>query len=535
MPTELELDLTKKAAPHVRGEELQENRKHAEIAIPATTDNTTAEDYKIFNPYALGVPGAVFITSSKRGAEAIMAVGGQAAALGGPANYKEFMEAVNEHKRDRPLLLALDNDVSGSRTTSDLIGLFYEDQIPYMTHDPYGGYANAVEALDADRAAFEAAIREGEAIIERAEQAKREAELKQYQTGTAGAHLDKFIKYIESMAPVIPTGFSQLDEAIGGGLRADLYVVGASPGAGKTTFLVQIADHLAREGQDVLFFSLEMSRYELMAKSISRYTYAHAERPALRKTAVNVLDYARLMEKYNPHKDRIRETEELLAAAYEDYRRWGGRLWIVQGNGDIATDSRPADPANDQKAHRGIRDIIEEHIQITGNIPVVILDYLQIIQSHNRYWTAKENMDYISSELKRITRDCKAPIIAITSYNRGGYETGGMAAVKESGGVEYAVSVLLGLNHLERKLEPWYDEKKKKVHYQGTKKDGDPHTDPRKIELEIYKNRHGKIGNSIKYKYYAAFNYFEELKPGEDYPDERAIQDLISDHERSYV
>ena len=73
--------------------------------------------------------------------------------------------------------------------------------------------------------------------------------------------------------PVISTGFEILDDKLDGGLYPGLYVIGAISSLGKTTLVLQIADQIAKAGQDVLFFSLEMARNELMAKSISRQTY----------------------------------------------------------------------------------------------------------------------------------------------------------------------------------------------------------------------------------------------------------------------
>ena len=45
--------------------------------------------------------------------------------------------------------------------------------------------------------------------------------------------------------------------------------------AGKTTYVLQMADYLASQGNDVLYFSLEMSRAQLFAKSVSRLTYMY--------------------------------------------------------------------------------------------------------------------------------------------------------------------------------------------------------------------------------------------------------------------
>ena len=67
------------------------------------------------------------------------------------------------------------------------------------------------------------------------------------------------------------TGFEKLDEKAGG-LYAGLYVLAALSSLGKTTFALQIADQLAEQGADVLFFSLEQSTLEMVTKSIARQT-----------------------------------------------------------------------------------------------------------------------------------------------------------------------------------------------------------------------------------------------------------------------
>ena len=67
------------------------------------------------------------------------------------------------------------------------------------------------------------------------------------------------------------TGFTELDRKLDGGfLGGNLIVLGAISSLGKTTFALQIADQIAAQKKDVLIFSLEMSKNELNAKSISR-------------------------------------------------------------------------------------------------------------------------------------------------------------------------------------------------------------------------------------------------------------------------
>ena len=88
---------------------------------------------------------------------------------------------------------------------------------------------------------------------------------------------DKVKSLIDGIAdsintPYIPTGFKNFDSILDGGLYEGVYILGAIPSLGKTTLALQIADQIAEAGEDVLIFSLEMARRELMAKSISRLT-----------------------------------------------------------------------------------------------------------------------------------------------------------------------------------------------------------------------------------------------------------------------
>ena len=66
------------------------------------------------------------------------------------------------------------------------------------------------------------------------------------------------------------TGFSQLDNLLGGGLvKGGLYILGARPGMGKTTVALNIAENVVNRGAKVLFISLEMSSHQIMCKRVS--------------------------------------------------------------------------------------------------------------------------------------------------------------------------------------------------------------------------------------------------------------------------
>ena len=79
---------------------------------------------------------------------------------------------------------------------------------------------------------------------------------------------------MQTLRPVrsfaVRTGFDTLDKMLDGGVKDGITVLGAMPGLGKTTFVLQLAYNVAAKGTPVLFFSLEMTAFTLIAKSITR-------------------------------------------------------------------------------------------------------------------------------------------------------------------------------------------------------------------------------------------------------------------------
>ena len=317
------------------------------------------------------------------------------------------------------------------------------------------------------------------------------------QTTSAGAYLDKFFEDVKTKTPAIQTGFSKLDAELGGGIYEGLYIVGAVSSLGKTTFCLQLADQLAFIGHDVIIFSLEMARYELIAKSLSRLTMQLCDGKAKNaKTARALTDPARVAEF-----DFVEQA--LVEAAKKEYREYASRLWINEGMGTIGTEQ--------------IREFIKKHIEIKKNVPIVFIDYLQILTSPDPRMTDKQATDRNVFELKRISREFKCPIVAVSSFNRDNYTAAlNMAAFKESGAIEYSSDVLIGLQPkgmIER------DGDKSKAENSKTL-DACKTAPERSIELKILKNRHGKTNGTIDYRYAPMFNYFEEV----DMPDRSNIR-----------
>lgn len=292
----------------------------------------------------------------------------------------------------------------------------------------------------------------------------------------------------------IPTGFETLDNVLDGGLFAGLYFIGAISSLGKTTFALQIADQIAKRGTDVLIFSLEMSRHEVMAKSISRLTYEVSQDDKLGKTTRGILDgkrYTGYTDIYGNQKAPYNSKEkETIKDALTEYAKIGEHLYINEGLGDIGS--------ND------INRIITQHIKITGNKPVVVIDYLQILQPKDPRASDKQNTDWAVLDLKKISRAYNIPIIGISSFNRDNYkEAVNMASFKESGAIEYSSDVLIGLQ-----LKGIVDSNGKKN--SNFNVDEAKSKTPREIELKILKNRNGRTGNTVEFAYNPLFNYFKD-------------------------
>jgi len=434
----------------------------------------------LFNAKALqNATKPIFIVEGELDALSIIEVGGEAVALGTTTKVKSLLEILKTKKPEQPLIIALDNDEAGEKAYKELSEGLRGLSIPFYRLNPAGEYKDANEALQGNREALRQAVEEAEHIQDEAEQAQREAYL-----STSTAHyLQSFIDGIADSVntPYIPTGFKGLDAVLDGGLYEGLYIVGAISSLGKTTLITQIADQIAQAGYDVLIFSLEMARAEIMAKSISRHTLQQVLSSG---GDIRNAKTTRGITTGKRYENYSKTERELINGAIVAYSQYAEHIYISEGIGDIGAEQ--------------IRETVKQHTLFTGNTPVVIIDYLQILAPYSERATDKQNTDKAVMELKRISRDFKTPVIGISSFNRANYSVAvTMEAFKESGAIEYSSDVLIGLQ-LKGAGKKDFDanEAKKKS--------------PREIELVILKNRNGSTGDKLGFRYYPLFNYFEE-------------------------
>lgn len=317
------------------------------------------------------------------------------------------------------------------------------------------------------------------------EEKRKELLYEHYINSNVGASLQDFLDGIHGDAntPPTSTGFPILDHVLNGGIREGFYVVGAISSLGKTTLIQHIADNIAQNGTDVLFISLEMARTELMSKSISRETYIETIENGgdIRnaKVSLDITDGSK-------HDQFNNDEKRLINTAVQRYAEYADNIYIVEAFGQIG--------------HEDVRQLVELHVNKTGRTPIVIIDYLQILKPADPRQTDKTNTDASVNALKRLSRDYKTTVLAISSLNRESYNRPmSLSAFKESGAIEYSSDVLIGLDFTKMLDDPTsidFEELKDKT--------------PRNITLTILKNRNGRTGKRINYLYDPRFNHFEE-------------------------
>lgn len=432
----------------------------------------------LYNTFALySDSDPVFVVEGEIDALSIMELGFKAIAIGAVKYTKLLIEEIQDAGALKPniplLILALDNDNAGANATNYLckelqtLGASYH--LP-KSSEIYGECKDANECLVNERDLFRQRL---------ANLNKSKEEL--YNETSAQYQLDDFMRTLrEHRNPKpISTGFNNLNGLLDGGLFAGLYCIGAISSLGKTTFTLQLADAIAQSGQDVLIFSLEMSRKELIAKSISRLTFKGMK--AGQQTDKMARSTRDLISNVNKN---TTEQMGIIANAVEAYRAYANNIFIVEGLGDVNIER--------------IRDTVANHVVCRNKTPVVVIDYLQIIAPHDERATDKQNTDRAVLELKRISRDFNTPVLAISSLNRQNYtETITMQAFKESGAIEYSSDVLIGLQ-LAGAGSKGFDVEEAKA------------KQPREIELKILKNRNGITGRGIEFLYYSRYNTFVE-------------------------
>lgn len=447
--------------------------------------------------------GNIYITEGAIDALTIIDNYGRAIALNSTANINLLVKLLESKKPLSPLIICMDNDDAGKEaadklaTEFDRLGIFY---LKADTAKMYLGCKDANEAYtkdDQSKEDFFIQLLDIDQTASDAYKAYNAAAIAEVTGGAVSEKINAFIDRITAAAslPAIKTGYPPLDERLDGGLYAGLYIIGAEPSLGKTTFCLQMADQIAATGQDVVIFSLEMERDELIAKSVSREMFRQAmlkgETSKDVLTTRNILAGRRYIQgqfyEYNANE------RANLQQAIQIYQRKAENLYIYEGSNKTGT--------------KEIGARIDSFITATGSRPVVVVDYLQIMAADDVRATDKQNADRAITALKKISRDFRIPVIVISSLNRGNYNTNdaGFEAFKESGGIEYGADVAIILQYAD--IDDSTENKKDMKEIRKENLQAERSGKPERIKIDILKNRNGCKG-SFDLAFYPRFNYF---------------------------
>ena len=347
----------------------------------------------------------------------------------------------------------------------------------------------------------------------------RQQEREDYLREASSQYMDTFRQALGERTEYkpTPTGIKGLDEIIDGGLYPGLYIMGAVSSLGKTTFILQIADSIAESGRDVIFFTLEQSKDELIAKSLSRLTRS------MDMIKSGPLTSRQILYKVNDWIGAPRESS--FKMAFDHYRQAiGPHVYYVEDH------KKPQHRKNketgeyeavlDQDGNQTytidrigldtIRERVRRHTRVMGKAepPVIFVDYLQLLRPEDPTGrkSDKQNMDETVSELRRISKAYQVPIFVISSLNRQAYgQPVTMDSFKESGAIEYSSDVLIGLNPSGLQA----GETKDVVKNNAKVFDGLRDATKRDMEAVILKNRIGRLGK-VPMVFESAYGYYTE-------------------------
>ena len=279
-----------------------------------------------------------------------------------------------------------------------------------------------------------------------------------YQRGllTPNDTLHRFMDFVvqagEKRDNFISTGFPRLDDILGGGfIRGGLYILGARPAVGKSTFAMNLADNISG---NTLFVSLEMTSEQITAKRISR---------------------------------RIGVSSSRLLSGQLSDQAWEK---VAMASSDISQRGLYLNSRYDLTVPQ-----ISLLAQAVPELRAVIVDYLGLIQPATRSASTYENVSQISRELKRMAISLNVPVICLCQLSRQVESRQNkrpmLSDLRDSGAIEQDADSVMFL---------YRDD-----YYSGGPADGQPSA----VELTVAKNRHGQVGET-NFNFWPKYSYFKE-------------------------
>ncbi|MGI6332495.1 MAG: replicative DNA helicase [Zhaonellaceae bacterium] len=268
-------------------------------------------------------------------------------------------------------------------------------------------------------------------------------------------YLENLARHKEDLTGV-PT-FRDLDKLLSGLHNSDLIVCAARPGMGKTSFCLNIAQKVAIKHKiPVAIFSLEMSKEQLVLRMLSSEA---------------LVDQSKLRSGY-----LLEEDWKRLAMA-------AGRL----AEAPIYIDDTPGISVLEVRGK-------SRKLKAENGLGLIIIDYLQLMQSSRRTENRQQEIAEISRNLKALARELNLPVLALSQLSRAVEQTHdkrpALSHLRESGSIEQDSDCVLFIHRPE-----YYD----------------PETEKKGIaEIIVAKHRHGPTG-TVEVGFLAEFTKFVDL------------------------
>lgn len=194
------------------------------------------------------------------------------------------------------------------------------------------------------------------------------------------------------------TGMLDLDQLTCGLHNEELTIIGARPGMGKTTFALQIADYIAKKKIPVMFISLEMSEEQIITKLIAKET-------------------------------RINSTKMRLGTLTDQEA-----VKVYEAGAEL--EERPLYITSNLRTIQQI-EVEARKMKNKKNIGLIIIDYIQLIKSSQKFNLREQEVADITRTLKLLTLELKIPIIGLCQLNRNATRQEPMLSdLRESGAIE---------------------------------------------------------------------------------------------------
>ena len=251
----------------------------------------------------------------------------------------------------------------------------------------------------------------------------------------------------------MPSGFSDIDKVLVGFNPGDLVLVGARPGMGKTAFALNIATAAAKSsGKAVAIFSLEMSCEQLATRIIS--SEALIDSYSLRTGQIDDEGW----------KEMARVTSELSKC----------NILIDDTSGITITG-------------------MKSKLRRVQNLGMVVVDYLQLMQSDRKIDNRVQEVSDISRNLKLMAKELGVPVITCAQLSRETEKRNGnkpqLSDLRDSGAIEQDADMVMFIYRPD-----YYQEKDAGSDSQAAKSTAKKSDAADTAKIIVAKNRHGSMG-----------------------------------------